>query len=64
MVKKKVIERLMVTRKKYKKPFQRNSYKKKSIFIKNDSDSLDIDGSDEISDIRLFMDLDNHNDKS
>ena len=50
-------------KKKYKKPFQTNSYKKKSLFIKNDSDSLDIDGSDESSDIRLIMGLDNYNDK-
>ena len=50
-------------KKKYKKPFQRNSYKNKSLFIKNDSDSSDIDGSDESSDIRLFMALDNQNEK-
>ena len=50
-------------KKKYKKPFQINSCKKKSLFIKNDSDSSDIDGSDESSNIRLFMDLDNQNDK-
>ena len=49
--------------KEYKKPFQRNSYKKKSLFIKNDSDSSNIDGSDESSNIRLFMALDNQNDK-
>ena len=50
-------------KKKYKKPFQRNYYKKKSLFIKNYSDLSDIDGSDESSDIRLFMALNNHNDK-
>ena len=50
-------------KKKYKKPFQINSYKNKSLFIKNDSDSSYIDGSDESSDIRLFMALDNQNEK-
>ena len=34
-------------KKKYKKPFQINSYKKKSLCIKNDSDSSNMDGSDE-----------------
>jgi hypothetical protein len=43
--------------------FQRNSYKKKSLFIKNNSESSDIDESDEISDIRLFMDMENQNDE-
>jgi hypothetical protein len=50
-------------KKMYKKPFQRNSYKKKSLFIKNNSESSGIDESDEILDIRLFMDMENQNDK-
>ena len=55
MVKKKVIERVKNTRKKYKNSFQRNSYKKKSLFIKDDSDSSETDESDVSSDIRIFM---------
>jgi hypothetical protein len=50
-------------KKMYKKPFQKNSYKKKSLFIKNNSESLDIDESDESSDIRLFMAMENQNDE-
>ena len=40
--------------KKYRKSFQGYSYKKKSLFIKDDSDSSDTDESDEGSDIRLL----------
>ena len=47
----------------YKKPFKKKSYKKKSLFIKTNSESSDIDESDESSDIRLFMALENHNDE-
>jgi hypothetical protein len=50
-------------KKMYKNPFRRNSYKKKSIFIKNNSESSNIDESDEISDIRLFMAMENQNDE-
>jgi hypothetical protein len=50
-------------KKMYKKPFRRNSYKKKSLFIKNNSESSDIDESDEISDIILFMAMKNQNDE-
>jgi hypothetical protein len=46
-------------KKMYKKPFQINSYKKKSLFIKNNSESSHIDESDEGSDIRLFMAIEN-----
>ena len=49
-------------KKKYKKSFQRNSYKKQSLFIKDDSDSSETDESDVISDIRLFMAIENQND--
>jgi hypothetical protein len=48
---------------KYKKSFQRNSYKKKSIFVKDDSDSSETDESNVSSDIRLFMAIENQNDK-
>ena len=47
----------------YKKPFQRNSYKKKSLFIKNNSESSNIVESDESSYIRLFMAMENQNDE-
>jgi hypothetical protein len=50
-------------KKMYKKPLQRNSYKKKSLFIKNNSKSSDIDESDESSDIRIFMSIENQNDE-
>jgi len=50
-------------KKMYKKSFQRNSYKKKSLFIKNNSESSYIDESDKISDIRLFMAMENQNDE-
>jgi hypothetical protein len=50
-------------KKMYKKPFQRNFYKKKSLFIKNNSESSDIDESDESTDIRLFMAMENKNDE-
>ena len=46
-------------KKKYKKFFQRNSYKKQSLFIKDDSDSSEIDESDVSSYIRLFMAVEN-----
>ena len=62
MVKKRVIERLKNTRKNTRNNFKEILIKRR-VFIKNDSDLLDIDGSDESSNIRLFMDLDNHNDK-
>jgi hypothetical protein len=47
----------------YKKPFQRNFYKKKSLFIKNNSESSDIDESDESTYIRLFIAMENKNDE-
>jgi hypothetical protein len=50
-------------KKMYKKLFKINSYKKKSLFIRNNSESSDIDESDESSDIRLFMAMENHNDE-
>ena len=50
-------------KKKYKKCFQRNSYKKQSLFIKDDSDSSYSDESDISSDIRLFMAVENQNDE-
>ena len=50
-------------KKKYKKSFQRNSYKIKSLFIKDDSDSSEIDESDFSSNIRLLMDVENQNDE-
>jgi hypothetical protein len=50
-------------KKMYKNPIQRNSYKKKSLFIKNNSESSYIDESDESSDIRLFLAMKNQNDE-
>lgn len=48
-------------KKKYRKSFQRNSYKNKSLFIKDDSDSSNTDENDEESNIRLFMTIENQN---
>ena len=60
---KKAIERVKNTIKRYKKYFQRNSYKKKSLFIKDGSDSLETYESDVSSNIRLFMAVGNQNDE-
>ena len=63
MVKKKAIERVKNTRKNIRNIFKETYIKKQSLFIKDDSDSSEIDESDVSSDIRLFMAVENQNDE-
>jgi len=48
---------------KHKKSFQRNAYKKKSLFIKDVSDISKYDESDDSPDVKLFMAIENQDDK-
>ena len=49
---------------KYKKSFNRRTFKKKSLFTKEESDISDSDESDDQSDENLFMALENQKDQS